>query len=77
MVAKLIGISDVNFLTPNGDRIEGNNIFVSYADPNVVGEKTEKFFVKKDIAFPENLKIGESINLSFNQRGKIEAIIKK
>jgi hypothetical protein len=73
MKAILNGYSEVNFKTDRGDHIEGLNLYVSYEDNNVIGEKCERFFVNKDIAIP-NLKVGDSLNLFFNHRGKVESI---
>lgn len=73
MKAFLKGYSEVNFKTDRGDHIEGLNLYVSYEDNNVIGEKCERFFVNKDIAIP-NLNVGDSLNLFFNHRGKIESI---
>ncbi len=77
MVAKFIGYQQLDFTSPNGEHIKGANLYVSYLDENVTGEKTEKFFVKPEIKFPEQLKIGMQMNLSFNHKGKIESITMK
>lgn len=77
MIVKLIGVQKVEFVNAVGEQIQGNNIFVSYPDERVVGEKAEKFFVKPEVAFPEQMKIGEQINISFNSKGKVEQITKK
>ena len=73
MKAIVNGYSEVNFKTDRGDLIECLNLYVSYEDNNVIGEKCERFFVNKDIAIP-GLKVGDSLNLFFNHRGKIESI---
>ena len=77
MVVKLIGVQKVEFVNALGEQIQGNNIYVSYADERTVGEKAEKFFVKPEVAFPEQMKIGEQINIFFNSKGRIEQITKK
>jgi len=77
MFAKLLGIMELNFKNSNGEQVQGANIFVSYQDENVIGEKTDKFYVKKEIAIPEQIKIGDVLNISFNCKGKVEAITKK
>ncbi len=74
MRSKLIGIQSVNFTNANGETINGTNIFVGFSDENVEGLRTEKFFVKDSIAFPDNVKINGTLELSFNHKGKIEAI---
>lgn len=79
MVVRILGIQSVDFVNALGEQIQGNNIFVSYPteNQNLVGEKVEKFFVRQEIPFPEQMKIGEQINISFNNKGKVEQITKK
>lgn len=77
MLAILLGFQKLDFNTPNGENIKGTNIYVSYSDENVVGEKSERFFVKQEVVFPENVKIGDSVNITFNHKGKVESISKK
>lgn len=77
MLAKLYGIAKVDFVSAQGQRIQGHSIYVGYPAENVAGEKTEKFYVKDEVDFPEKLQIGDMINLSFNSKGKIESITRK
>lgn len=77
MVVRILGIQSVDFVNALGEQIQGNNIYVSYPDERVMGEKAEKFFVKPEVAFPEQMKIGEQINIFFNSKGKVEQITKK
>lgn len=77
MIAKLLGMAELDFTSGNGEKIQGCNLFVSYQDENVVGEKTDKFYVKKEIKMPEQIKIGDELNIFFNSKGKVEAILKK
>lgn len=74
MFVKLLGINTVDFVATNGEQIKGTNLFVSYPDENVTGERTDKFFVRPEIAIPGKIKIGEQISLSFNHRGRVEAV---
>lgn len=76
MRAKLIGYSQVRFTTPDdGKLIEGMTLSVGYPEEHTTGMRAERFFVKKDIEIPQ-VKIGEDIQIFFNQRGKVEAITK-
>ncbi|MCX4341755.1 MAG: hypothetical protein OSJ72_19260 [Lachnospiraceae bacterium] len=75
MKAKLIGYAPVGFTTPNGKLVEGMTISVGYSDEHTTGMRAKRFFVKKEIGIPQ-VKIGEDINIFFNQRGKVEAITK-
>jgi hypothetical protein len=75
MKVKLFGVQDVNFTNANGETINGTNIFVGFSDENVEGLRTEKFFIKDSVPFPaENVKINSTLELSFNHKGKVEAI---
>lgn len=76
MLAKIVGLQQISFKNPDGKVIEGTKIFTEYPDENVMGVKTEAFFVKQGIKFPESLKAGEQVNIYFNQKGKVEAITK-
>lgn len=74
MNVKLIGVSELDFTTQDGNRIKGMNMYISYPDENVKGERAEKIFVKEGIAVPEGVKLGSQIDVSFNMRGKVESI---
>ncbi len=76
MQAKLVGVMGVNFTNNNGEAIHGTNIFVAFKDENVEGLRTEKFFLKDGISLPDNTKINDTLELSFNHKGKIESIHK-
>ena len=76
MMAKLIGLMGVNFINSNGEEVKGINIFTAFEDKNVQGLRTEKFFVKADITLPKDTKINDTLNISFNHKGKIESIEK-
>lgn len=75
MQVKLIGKQKLDFTTNTGDTISGNNLFVAFADENVEGLKTEKLFIKKEITLPE-CKLNESLEISFNMKGKVESVAK-
>ena len=77
MVAKFLGYQKLDFMSDDGKRVEGVNIYVAHSDPHVTGEITSKFYVNPEIKFPEQLKIGMQVNLAFNHRGKIESITMK
>lgn len=76
MQAKLVGVMDVNFTNSNGEAIRGTNIFAAFKDENVEGLRTEKFFLKEGISLPKDTKINDTIDVSFNHKGKIEMIHK-
>lgn len=76
MQAKLVGVMSVNFTNPSGEKIRGTNLFAAFKDENVQGMRTEKFFVKDGIALPEQMKINDVLDISFNHKGRIESIKK-
>lgn len=76
MIVKLLGFTPVSFKTSDGKQIEGTTISVGVPDEHTTGMRAERFFVKKEIAVPQ-VKIGENINVFFNQKGKVESITKE
>jgi len=73
MKVVLCGYSKVNFQATGGDHIEGLNLYVTYEENNVIGEKSDRFFVKKEIPVP-NLSVGSLLEVSFTNRGKVSSI---
>lgn len=76
MVVQLIGTMPVDFSNANGERICGTNLFVAFKDNAVSGMRTDKFYVKHDIALPEQMKPGEMLEVAFNNKGKVEYVDK-
>ena len=79
MLAILLGYQKLDFQTASGDNIKGTNLYLSYSDDNenIVAETCRKFLLRPNLAKPENVKIGDSVNVTFNHKGKIESISKK
>lgn len=75
MQAKLVGIQRVNFTNNNGETISGTNIFCAFKDENVEGLRTEKFFLRLEITLPD-CKLNDTIEISFNMKGKVEMLYK-
>lgn len=75
MQVRLLGVQPVNFTNNNGEAIKGTNIFCAFKDENVEGLRTEKFFLKDGIKLPE-CKINDTIEISFNMKGKVEMLYK-
>ena len=76
MQVKIVGVQNVNFTNNSGEVIKGMNIFVGFKDENVEGLRTEKFFLKEGISLPKETKLNDTIDLSFNHKGRIEMINK-
>lgn len=75
MQVSLVGVQRVNFTNNVGEVIKGTKLYCAFADGNVDGLRTEAFFVKPEVKIPE-CKINDTIELSFNMKGKIEKISK-
>lgn len=75
MQVKLMGVQKVNFTNSNGETIKGTNIFCAFKDENVEGSSVARFFIKPEIKLPE-CKLNDVLDISFNMRGKVEAINK-
>lgn len=76
MQVQLVGVQNINFTNQNGEKISGKNLYVLYVDENVEGFRTDKFFLKEGIALPKDAKLNDNLDLSFNHKGKIEAVYK-
>ncbi len=70
-----MGFQKVNFTNNIGQTITGINIYGAFKDENVEGLKTEKFFIRDGIKMPE-CKLNDTLEISFNMKGKVEAIHK-
>lgn len=55
MQAILHGIQKVDFVNDQGERIQGTKLFLSYRDEKVVGQKTDKLFLKAGYQLPQGL----------------------
>lgn len=73
MQAILQGFTKLDFMSADGNRVEGTTLYISFPDKNVTGQKCERIFAHKDIVFPK-VKIGDTLNFSFNHKGKLETI---
>lgn len=76
MRVQIVGTQALDFKTDNGERITGNNLFVLYEDENVTGLKASKVFVKEGVNLPKDVKLNDMVDISFNMKGKVEAIYK-
>ncbi|SEU22496.1 hypothetical protein SAMN05443270_3491 [Lacrimispora sphenoides] len=76
MQAQLVGVQHINCTNNSGEAINGTNLFVAFKDENVEGLRTEKFFLKDGINLPKETKLNDKLELSFNHKGKIEAVYK-
>lgn len=64
----LIGYQLIDF-KHDGDTVKGVNLFLSYSDNGVIGQRTDKIFFRDGFPLPE-LQPGMTLDISFNNRGK-------
>lgn len=73
MKVMYLGRREVNMTDQKtGELIEGTTVFYAYADVNVEGQASGKFFVRKGsaVVLPQ-VDPGEEMNIEFNQYGKV------
>lgn len=75
MQVKLVGIQHVNFTNNSGETITGTNIFCAFKEENVEGLRTEKLFLRNGIELPD-CKLNDTLEISFNRKGKVERVSK-
>ena len=74
MLYTILGFRELDFIASDGKQVIGTQFFGKFKDPDVIGEKTDKLFVRPEIDLPPNLKVGDIIDVSYNNRGKVESI---
>lgn len=73
MKAKLFGARELNFQSSDGTAVKGIQLYISFPDENVVGEMTDKLFLRDGFALPA-CKPGDMLEITFNRKGKPETI---
>lgn len=76
MKATLLGIQSVNFTSNDGQTVSGNSFFIAFPDENVEGLKVDRIFVRRELEVPKDIKLNDSIDISFNMKGRVEKIVK-
>ena len=74
MRVTLQGFRALDFKSDNGDQVKGTQLFVSFPNDEVTGNMTEKLFIRPETQLPEKLKAGDVLDVTFNMRGKVEAV---
>lgn len=69
----VIGIQNVDFKTPEGTRICGSKLFLTYPKDNVEGLACESCFVKDSISLA-GIEVGDTVELMYNKFGKVQAV---
>jgi len=73
MKMRLLGARELDFKANDGSHVCGMQLFVAYTAENVTGEMSDKLFIREGIDLPQ-FKVGENIEVMFNNRGKVESI---
>ena len=76
MIVQLIGAKKLQFKSQNGQEISGTNLYVAFPEENTEGLRAERFFLKDSIELPKDVRLNDKIDISFNHKGKIEAVSK-
>lgn len=76
MKVKVLGTRELDFPTPNGQTIEGLNIYISYSYDDVNGEMTDKVFIsrKSDVKIPV-FKFGQYYDFRYDGIGKRQRLV--
>lgn len=69
----LVGYRSLDFTSGDGTPIKGTQLFANFPEDGVMGEICEKFFARDGMELPP-LSPGVVLDLSFNRKGKIEAV---
>lgn len=77
MIVQVIGRQVLDFSTKEGQAVKGVKLFVAYPEENTEGLRTDGIFVREGIAIPKEMKINDKLDISYNNRGRIENIILK
>lgn len=72
MNVKIVGIKDINYTNKSGRQIIGTELHVTYKTEKVIGETVEKFYVPNSVNDCKCAKVGQNVNILFNQFGKVD-----
>jgi len=75
MKVKLLGIRNLDFTGSNGNQVKGTNLYIAFPEDGVQGHAIDKVFIKPEINLPDGLKAGNHVQLFYNRRGKVEAVV--
>lgn len=75
MKVTVFGVRSVNFTASDGRAIAGTTMYVGYETAGVDGLATEKIFVSAEKLPKKPITPGHDLELVFNMKGKVEAVI--
>ncbi len=73
MHMKVVGYRSLDFVS-DGEKVCGTQLFTSFPEDGVTGEMTDKLFIREGSLELPALKVGQTLEVSFNRKGKPEAI---
>lgn len=73
MRARLLGTRELNFQSGDGIMVKGFQWYISFPEENVVGEMTDKLFLRDGFTLP-TCKPSDMLEITFNRKGKPETI---
>lgn len=73
MKITLRGLRKLDFKTEDGSIVKGTQLFMSYEEDGILGEKTDKLFVRDGFELP-TLTPGGQLDIAFTNKGKPESI---
>lgn len=71
MQVYLCGYCHLDFVSTDGNRIQGTNLFVSHPENNVTGEMVERVFVRQGIELPAEMAPGDILDIDCSTKGKV------
>lgn len=74
MQAVAYGVQTVDFVNDQGERIEGTRLYIGYRDDKVIGQRTDKLFLKKGFPIPKELAPGAVLELSFDINKRLDRL---
>jgi len=67
------GIRELDFVS-DGSAVKGTQLFFSYPREGVVGEITDKLFIRKELPLPPELVPGKYVDIFCDTKGRVEHI---
>lgn len=75
MRVTVFGLRAVNFTATDGRAIAGTTMYIGYETDGVEGLQTEKIFVSAEKMPKKAIAPGQDVEVVFNMRGKVEAVV--
>lgn len=73
MIVRLIGSRELDFVSQNGEKVKGMQLFFAHKSDGVNGEMCDKIFLRDGFKLPA-LKAGSLLNIAFDNKGKPESV---